>query len=839
MPPRSPALARIVERLAHLRARVRRIFATAGVGRLLAWTAGCLVAWFLADVFLDLPLGVRRFVRLGLLDRPADLSVAPWLGLLGVAGSLLAITARHGSSLAGACAFAVAGVPGVLCWVAARHLLSPLRIPLPDDALALSVEARFRGLEDRLAAALDFDREIAAPTRGESPAMMARVVDQAAAEADRLEFATVASARSARRALLAGLGGAAAAAVVFLAFASDAGLWARRALALEDVPWPRRTTIVAVAVDAAGAERVVDPGTPYVAALGQSLVGLARAQGRVPAEVEIVDRVASGGTDERPLAHRMRPVADREGLFEHEFRDVRSDFEFSLRGGDDDDGLPTYRVVVRVPPRVTALRADLVFPAYLGLPPRRVEGGTLQAPAGTKVSVAFSSDAVAGTTGGVARAEAFVGDVAAPVVREGDTFRFGFDAETSTRYRLRIVTTDGRENDPAADTYDVTVDPDTPPRPDWIFPRGGGLATTAKGRLPLFLDTRDDHGISSIRLEVLLGASETPTVVPLSARTAAAPDGANDRAYGATSILSYHPLELPDVLPPGSKLQLPTRVQVRAVATDAKGQEAAGPWVAVDVLQPDEVERGLATQRSRAKADVEAVREEVAKLDAMLGDLAAQGTLSEADRSVLRDVQFRVGKARGDLDRAGRAVTSIFTSYAYGRLGAEAPTATILALLDRRHRATFTRAAEDRGAAAPAGGEPADDADDVFPWAAFRELVAARRDRTLFDSGVLEKVITVVERVVEAAADRGPAALEVATRVARDGGAAELPALRAAVSAWRASLDATVTAMAEWQSLAELTLFVRRLLEEQERIDHDLKTLDTGGGRAGSAPGGR
>ena len=127
----------------------------------------------------------------------------------------------------------------------------------------------------------------------------------------------------------------------------------------------------------------------------------------------------------------------------------------------------------------------------------------------------------------------------------------------------------------------------------------------------------------------------------------------------------------------------------------------------------------------------------------------------------------------------------------------------------------------------------------MFPWAAFRELVAARRDRTLFDTGVLDKIVTVVERVVEAAADRGPAAHDVATRVARDGGAAELPALRVAVGAWRASLDATVAAMAEWQSLAELTLFVRRLLEEQERIDHDLKTLDTGGGRTAPAPGGR
>ncbi|MBL9087558.1 MAG: hypothetical protein JNM10_10480 [Planctomycetia bacterium] len=846
MPPRSPALARIVERLSRLRARVRRIFAVAGLGRLLAWTAGCVAAWFLADLFLDLPLGVRRFVRLGLLDRPADLGVAPWLGLLGTAVAFLGLTVRHGSPFAGVFAFATAGVPGVLAWVAARHLWAPLRIPLPDAALALSVEARFRGLEDRLAAALDFDREIAAPTRGESPAMMARVVDEAGAEADRLEFATVASARSARRAVVAGLGAAAAAAVVFLAFASDAGLWARRALALEDVPWPRRTTLVAVVVDAAGTERVVEPGTPYVAALGQSLVVLGRAMGRVPTEVEIVDRVGGAGGDERPLAHRMRPVADRPGLFEHEFRDVRSDFTFSLRGGDDDDGLPSYTVVVRVPPRVTALRADLVYPAYLGLAPRRVEGGTVQAPAGTKVTVAFSSDAGASNagaaaptgTGGIARAEAFVGDAAATVTREGDTFRFAFDAETSTRYRLRIVTADGRENDPAADTYDVTVDPDTPPRPDWVFPRGGGLATTANGRIPLFLDTVDDHGIASLRLEVLMGAAETPVVVPLAPRTAATPDGANDRAYGAPSILSYHPLEVASLVPPGAKLPLPTRVQVRAVATDAKGQEAAGPWVAVDVLQPDEVERGLATQRSRAKTDVEAVRDEVVKLEATLADLAAQGALTEADRGVLRDVQFRAGKARNDLDRAGRAVTSVFTTYAYGRLGAEAPTATILALFDRRHRATFTRTAEDRGARDGGGAASTDDG-DVFPWAAFREVVAARRDRVLFDTAVIDKIVSVLEHLVEAAAVRGPAAHELATRLARDGAAADVASLRASVTAWRAAVDATVAAMAEWQSLAELTLFVRRLVEEQERIDRDLKSLDGGGAKPPAGAGGR
>jgi len=843
-PARGSGVARILERLARLRGRVRRIFAVAGLGRVLAWTAALLVAWCLADVVLDLPLGVRRFVRLGLLDRPAELGFAVGAALLATSIGLLVLTVRHGSPLAGVFAYTTAGVPGVLVWVAARHLWAPLRIPLSDDALALSVEARFRGLEDRLAAALDFDREIAAPTRGESPAMMARVVDEAAIETDRLEFSTVASARTARRAAFAGVGAAVAAGVVFLALGADASLWARRSLVLEDVPWPRRTTIVAVGVGADGVERAQDPSTPYVAALGQSLVVLARAQGRVPTEVEIVDRVTTRGADDRPLAHRMRPVADRPGLFEHEFRDVRRDFAFVLRGGDDDDEVPAYAVVVRVPPRITALRADLVYPAYLALPPRRVESGAVQVPAGTKVTVAFSADAVVAPAGGVARAEAFLGDAAAAVEREGDTFRFGFVAETTTRYRLRIVTADGRENDAASDTYDVTVEPDTPPRAEWIWPRGGGLATTAKGRLPLFVDTVDDHGIASMRLEVFAGASDVPTVVPLAPRTTTAPDAANDRPFGATSILSYVPLELATLADPGKPLVVPTRVQVRVVATDAKGQASAGPLVAVDVLAADEVERGLATQRVRAKTDVEEVRKEVVAVDELLAQLAAQalsedkGALGEAERNVLRDVQFRVSKARADLDRAGRAVTALFTTYAYARLGADAPTATILALLDRRHRATFTRATDARGAGAPpAPGGAVDDPSDVFPWELFREVVKARRDRVLFDTGVLDKMVTVLEHVLDAAAVRGPAAQDVAVRVARAPTAADLPALKTAVAAWRASLDAAAGAMAEWQNLADLTLFVRRLLEEQERIDNDIKGLDTPPRRAPAGPG--
>src|SRR5262245_61991952 len=343
-PPSGRSVSDLRSRLAGLRGRIRRLAFLSGLGRWVLLAVLCVAAFFLADWTLDLPLSVRRFVRLGLLDRPTWLGGAAWLLLL--AGSALGwlAAARHRSASAALFAFATAGIVGVLLWAAVRFLWSPLRVPLPDEDLALGVEERFRALNDRLPAALDFDHELAAPTRGESREMMSAVVEEADREARGIEFAQVASGkRAARRLGVAAVAAVAFAALLF-AVPATAALWARRSLLLEDVAWPQTTEIVAVLRSADGTEREKPPAEPYLAALGQSLTVVARAKGRVPSEVEILDRVAADGPAGKALAHRMRPVAERPGLFEHEFRDVRSDFTFTLRGGDDRDEAPTYAV---------------------------------------------------------------------------------------------------------------------------------------------------------------------------------------------------------------------------------------------------------------------------------------------------------------------------------------------------------------------------------------------------------------------------------------------------------------------------------------------------------------
>lgn len=825
--PTSPALAPLLARLDRLRARIRRILAVHGVARLVGWTAALLVLSFLADWLLDLPLGVRRFVRLGLLDRPEGLPFLGWLAALGAAVVGFVAAARRRSGIAGVFAFAAAGVVGVLGWVLGRHLLSPLRIRLPDESLALEVEHRFHRLNDRVAAALDFDRELAAPSRGESPAMMAHVVEEAAREAQGIEIESVASGRKALR--VAGAAGLVVAvfAVLLVAMPATASLWARRSLFLEDVSWPQATTLTAVVRDAEGRESEKDPATPYAAALGQSLSVLARVTGKVPNEVEIVDRVAADGASGRPLSHRMRPVSDKDGLFEYEFRDVRGDFTFTLRGGDDRDEKPSYTVVVRVPPKVTALRCDLSFPEYLALPPRRVEGGTLTVPAGTTVKVAFETDAA------VSRAEAFLDEQPIPLARDGAAWRFQFEAQKTLRWKVRIVTADGRENDPAVDSYEVTVEPDTPPHSAWIYPRAP-VEVTPKGRVPLFAQTVDDHGITSLRLEVSVPGVVEVARLPLLLRGTDAPNEANDRPYGSDSILSYVPLEIATLRDKGDQpLVAPTRIQARIVATDNKGQESGGPWTSIDVLRPDDIERGFASQRARVKGEIEAIRVELTGLRATTAAVSADG-VGDPERQTLRDVQFKQGKVRADLDRTVRTVAGLFTAYVYDRLGSEASNEKLLSMMDRRHRASFSRATDLKGSMPKEPSTPlatADSDTDVFPWALYREVVTARRERTLFDTGVIDKMITVLEHAVESAAGLAPAAQEAASVAAKTADSADVAALVAADDRLLAALDRTLVAMADWQSLSELVLFLRHLIDEQETLNRGIKTLDSSSAR--------
>ena len=93
---------------------------------------------------------------------------------------------------------------------------------------------------------------------------------------------------------------------------------------------------------------------------------------------------------------------------------------------------------------------------------------------------------------------------------------------------------------------------------------------------------------------------------------------------------------------------------------------------------------------------------------------------------------------------------------------------------------------------------------------------------------MLDRLVAVLEASITTAGDLAPAAEEAAALAVRTGAAAEVDALLAAESKLGAGVDSILAAMSQWQSLAELTLFVRRLIEEQESLRGGIRSLHGG-----------
>ena len=274
-------------------------------------------------------------------------------------------------------AFAAGGAVGVLLWLAVR-VLRPVGTALSDEDLALSVEQRFRSLNDRLAAALDFEQELGHPSRGESEAMMRAVVDEAREEAEGLEFSRAVSARRALRWVGVALGapgrrgggrlgrsgrGRASGRAARCCSRTGSGRAPPRSSRWTWAPTGRRSRSTPPASPSKWSSGVRSWCTPGRGARfptrccswtswrgrGSSPAGCSRSRG------------ARGGSSSRSGTCAGRSLR--------------------ARGGDDVDREPVYRVEIRVPPRVLAIgTAASTYPAYLDRPPEVVEGGSAAVP---------------------------------------------------------------------------------------------------------------------------------------------------------------------------------------------------------------------------------------------------------------------------------------------------------------------------------------------------------------------------------------------------------------------------------------------------------------------------
>ena len=201
---------------------------------------------------------------------------------------------------------------------------------------------------------------------------------------------------------------------------------------------------------------------------------------------------------------------------------LQSDLYARVTGGRR--GSDTVLIRVRLPVFLGTLSVTARYPAYLGLEAEPVPtgGDTLLLPAGTRLETRGEATAPLASA-------AWTSDRgASPLPVSGGRFSGSFVPTSSGEYRLSLATVDGAPLSADTVRLPVRLVADSAPVIDVPVPGADTLAPLSM-LLPLVLDARDDHGITSVTIESRrisrLGVTDS-----IRRESVALPAGAPDRA---------------------------------------------------------------------------------------------------------------------------------------------------------------------------------------------------------------------------------------------------------------------------------------------------------------------
>jgi hypothetical protein len=418
------------------------------------------------------------------------------LALAGTAGVLLAgVTADNVLHLEPAGRAAVAA----LLWATLVLALAALVLrrwleDRRDDFFAALVERRYPELHNRLINALQLGRGRA---NGFSPRLIEAIISDAAEATAELDLTTSLDRRPMRRAVgLALAAGLAIAVYALLLTPRFVNGLARVLLPSADLPAHTATRIL---------EWSVKPGNSR-GPEGAPVQVEVKVAGDMPATAQLVRR-----SSDRTQSAAMQPDPAAGDTFRFSVLQPAESFDYYITAGDGRSA--TYHVEIVKRPLVEDLEPTYRLPAYVAVPPRRVEAsnGEIAAIAGTTVSLALKAskplqEAALALDGGERIAFEKGGDDrtwlvsfviwsrAAKAVQPGNCR----PVVAPTRYQIRLLDTEGYENlDPL--WHPISLVPDRPPSVAVTLP-GRDLQARPSERIDLAVDARDDYGLGEVRL---------------------------------------------------------------------------------------------------------------------------------------------------------------------------------------------------------------------------------------------------------------------------------------------------------------------------------------------------
>ncbi|MHC5038937.1 MAG: DUF4175 family protein [Planctomycetota bacterium] len=478
-------------RIGSMRGSIRRLFFLDGVGKVLLTASVVILFLFVADYTLILPGGARLVLFL--------------LGLVGVGVAF------------------------------SRYLAYPLRAPITDDDVVLSVERAHPELKEALISALQFSRhrEDEVSRQVMSPAMVDVTVSRALKAAAPLSFSGILAPRKPLGRFALGAIGAVALLVLGMAFPETTAIFLNRVYG-GATEWPARTHIV---MESPQSEKI------RIAA-GEDLLVKVRILGVIPSRVWVNYRFFE--TDERGEA-RMTKVGD--DSFQFFFSRLVSPLRVRIEAGDATPR--TFEVEVLQPPRVKAVYLWITPPPYTKAPPTPVGNpitdGNIRAPVGSRArlrvevskpieSVRMVYQQPPGKFKDIPR----VGTHAAEIE---------LDVLLDERYTLKITDTEGLQNRTPS-RFSIRAMKDRRPRISVEKPETTSLWITPQATLPFQVQVKDDFGVNTVTLSIVRGSREHgPQAFPLPPT----PPLAEDEKWGRPVADYTHTIDFPSLEIPGEK----------------------------------------------------------------------------------------------------------------------------------------------------------------------------------------------------------------------------------------------------------------------------------------------
>lgn len=694
----------LISRIATLRGRVRRLLALHGLGWVVGLTVPLMILACLTDWLAHLDAGVRLTF-------------------------LLALTGSAG-------------------WLAYRHVVVPLIVRFGNLDIALRIEERWPGLNDRLASTVQFLEVADDDDRFGSRALREATVRQTLAETESMDFREVVETRPTKKALALAAGALALASAFLVAEPGLSRIAARRLfLPFGSDRWPQMTHLT-----------LLDRETPRKIARGEPFaLAVAVAQGdRIPSSARAAYRFDDGET----LVEPLRAVEG--GVFRGRIETVERSFKFSVSAGDDSTSVRDVAVAVVPPPTINDLTIRLVPPEYTKQGPLILAPGKTQVKAveGTRVELE------AQTNKPIALAALRLGEGTGPEPVTWDVkktrLKVAFTLKGSNPFWFELLDTEGFRNREAV-RYEARGVADEAPRVVIDQPTND-REIPSRAVVPVTFTADDDFGLHSARLvyktasggseptrEVILplwSASETPEGPPVRHQTVEYAWDIAPLKLPAGSVITFHADARDFDSIKGPNLGKSRELRLR-IATD---QEIAARIEEAQREMREDVERILQMQnqarlpvdeaaRSLARTDqigktvpenlknAEMIQRQVSnritnkvdglqeKIDRSLADLKnfrlpnpdAQKQMEEMRAGVSRIRENNLDPAEQGLTRASKNVNESLGEQSSSTPEAKAPDSKDAAGRDGpKPDASRTQAKTNPGASKPAGKSAAD-----------------------------------------------------------------------------------------------------------------------------------